>query len=343
MTDAQAFGDDYSPEEILAKRQLRAAVRSAYDLQKLRCACGTRIVGNLKAKLGVKPGVKEEEMTDKEKMNYIKKIRVSYKRITDGVVGNMPTPAKFEKEGLGDEMITALAELTLVNLYEKLLQDEEVQFKLLKPLIAAFPIWDGFLKGVRGVGPAMAGVIISEINISKARYPSSLWKYSGLDVAEDGKGRSRQKAHLIDIEYEDTDGEVKTKKGITFNPFLKTKLTGVLSELFIRMRSDPYSGLYYDYKNRILNRGDEGMTKGHAHNMAKRYIVKRFLADLYNAWRGLEGLPVAPDYHEAKLGHVHGAGPVADPQNDENIVDDGDLADANESVEEPTESTLATA
>jgi hypothetical protein len=34
-------------------------------------------------------------------------------------------------------------------------------------------------------------------------------------------------------------------------------------------------------------------------------MIKRFLADLYVAWRTLEGLPVAPPYSEAKQGHVH--------------------------------------
>jgi len=34
-------------------------------------------------------------------------------------------------------------------------------------------------------------------------------------------------------------------------------------------------------------------------------MIKMFLVDLYNAWRRLEGLPVAPTYSEAKLGKVH--------------------------------------
>ena len=35
-------------------------------------------------------------------------------------------------------------------------------------------------------------------------------------------------------------------------------------------------------------------TKGHRHNAAIRYMVKRFLADLYNVWRKLEGLEIHP-------------------------------------------------
>jgi len=72
----------------------------------------------------------------------------------------------------------------------------------------------------------MAGVLISEIDIHKSRYPSSLWRYAGLDVAEDGKGRSRHKEHLVPIEYVDKDGNPAVRQGITYNPFLKTKLMG---------------------------------------------------------------------------------------------------------------------
>jgi hypothetical protein len=41
--------------------------------------------------------------------------------------------------------------------------------------------------------------------------------------------------------------------------------------------------------------------------MALRYMVKRFLCDLYANWRKLEGLPVESEYHEGKLGHKHAA------------------------------------
>ena len=40
--------------------------------------------------------------------------------------------------------------------------------------------------------------------------------------------------------------------------------------------------------------------------MAKRYMIKRFLVDLYNFWRKQEGLPVATEYAEGKLGIKHG-------------------------------------
>jgi hypothetical protein len=131
--------------------------------------------------------------------------------------------------------------------------------------------------------------------------------YSGLDVAPDGRGRSRRKEHLVETEYVDSEGEIKTKKGITFNPFLKTKLIGVLGSSFLRSKSK-YADIYYNYKHRLENHKDHReKSKGHIHNMAVRYAVKRFLIDLHMKWRELEGLEVSQPYEVAKLGYNHGS------------------------------------
>jgi hypothetical protein len=171
-------------------------------------------------------------------------------------------------------------------------------------------VFTGFLKGIRGCGTAMSGVIVSEIDITKCKYASSIWAYAGLDVAPDGKGRSRNKDHLVPVKYLDRDGVEQERVGITFNPFLKTKLVGVLASSFLRSgKGGVYAKIYYDYKNRLENHPAHiAKTKGHRHNMAMRYMVKRFLADLYVAWRTTEGLPVFNEYAEAKLGLKHKVG-----------------------------------
>jgi len=209
---------------------------------------------------------------------------------------------------VGSELISEYAEMILISEYMYMLESEQKAFKGLGALLEDFPVWTDYLKGVCGIGPAMAGVIVSEIDIEKAKYPSSIWRYAGLDVAEDGHGRSRKAEHLIDQEYVSKEGEIKTRKSITFNPFLKTKLTGVLGASFIKQgeRSE-YCGIYRAYRNRIENRPDLAEeSKGHKHNMAVRYMIKMFLIDLYNNWKKIEGLPIEPPYHEAKLGIYHG-------------------------------------
>lgn len=286
----------------MQNENLKTIVRGAYDVQKLRIQMGNRIVGNFKAKLGQEPGHKEEEIDAEGKM-ILNSLRQRYNKITDGAI-RFPRQASFK----GDEVISSYTELCLVAQYVELEKAESQHFGRLKNVLKDYPIYTEFLEGVKGVGPAMAGVIISEIDIHKAKYPSSLWAYAGLDVARDGQGRSRRKEHLTEYEYTNKAGEPATRVGITFNPFLKTKLVGVLGSSFIKAGDNTYSRIYRDYKNRLENHPKHtDKTKGHRHNMAIRYMVKRFLVDLYREWRALEGLPVADEYHKAKLGHDHDA------------------------------------
>ena len=99
---------------------------------------------------------------------------------------------------------------------------------MLERFLRNVPLWTNFLKDVTGCGPAMAGVILSEIDIHKAEYPSSIHAYAGLDVASDGRGRSKRKEHLTEQSYLDSEGNEKTKMGITFNPFLQNKTDGCI-------------------------------------------------------------------------------------------------------------------
>lgn len=281
---------------------IKPLVRGIYDVQKLRIQMGNRIVANYKARIGQVPG-KSEETLDNDAKKALKLIRKHYKLLTDGVI-KMPRQAAF----VGDVIISSYAELCLVAQYSELAEHEKKHFSLLEKVLCEFPIYNLFLKQVVGVGPAMAGVIISEIDISAAKYPSSLWKYAGLDVAADGRGRSRKREHLEESEYTDSEGEIKHKMGITFNPFLKTKLVGVLGGSFIKAGDNVYSRIYRGYKNRLQsNPAHQDKSKGHINNMAIRYAVKMFLVDLHREWRALEGLPAAIPYQEAKLGHRHAA------------------------------------
>ena len=282
---------------------LKSIVRGAYDIQALRIQMGGRIVVNFKAKLGMEPSVKEDE-ADKDAKKVLDYLKAEYKLITDGMAS---LPRTFSKNG--DSLISSMTELVLIDQFFTLERDESKHFRQLGKVLGEYEIYTHFLKGVKGVGPAMAGVIISEIDIHKSKYASSIWKYAGLDVASDGKGRSRKKEHLVETEYIDKEGNLKKKKGISFNPFLKTKLVGVLGSSFLRAgdKDNPYRAIYDNYKNRLENSpAHVEKSKGHRHNMTIRYMVKMFIVDLYKVWRKIEGLEVHPPYSEAKLGLKHG-------------------------------------
>lgn len=281
---------------------LKTIVRGVYDIQKLRQATGNRIVINFKCKLGIEPGSKEPEESPEEAINILDTLRKEYRLLTAGVV-RLPRKVRQTENGL----ISTMTELILVDQYFGLESSEARHFKQLEKVLADYPIWTDYLKGVKGVGPAMASVMITEFDIHKAKYSSSMWKYAGLDVVN-GAGRSRKKEHLVESSYLDKDGVEKTKQGISFNPFLKSKLVGVLGSSFLRAGAlnNPYRKVYDDYRHRLDNMpAHEEKSKGHKHNMAIRYMIKMFIIDLYTNWKAIEGLPAFPPYHETKLGLNH--------------------------------------
>ena len=279
------------------QQMLKAAVNGFYSMQKTRIRVGNNIVANFKIKIGQEPSQSEDTLDADAKL-LLSNLRVSYKKITDGVASM--NPRRFKQDGL----ISEYSEFSLVQQYFDLVAAEDAALKQITYAVKEFPIYRTFLEDVTGVGPTMAAVIISGFDIHKAEYPSSLHKYAGLDVVG-GKGRSRVKEHLVDSTYIDAEGKEQTKKGISFNPFLKTKLIGVLGSSFVKTKG-PYREIYDNYKHRITHMpAHSEKSKAHLNNMAIRYTVKRFLTDLYVAWRKLEGLPVADEYSKGKLGINH--------------------------------------
>lgn len=284
------------------KSIIRSAVRGFYDLQKLRIQTGLRVVAAFKVQLGQEPSTSEDDLPDDAK-KILADLRRDYDLITDAIVGTgKKIRAKKPELFRGSSLISNESEYELVSSYIKLDEAEANALKGIEHIVKDSLLWKEFLVDVKGCGPTMAAVILSEIDIHKAQYPSSIWAYAGLDVAANGKGRSRKAEHLVKVSYTDKEGKAAERNGITFNPFLKTKMVGVLGSSFVKA-GGKYRDIYDGYKNRLQNRPDLAEeSKGHINNMAIRYAVKMFILDLYTAWRTLEGLPVSEPYHVAKLG-----------------------------------------
>lgn len=295
---------------------VRKMVRQAYDIQKLRIATGLRVVAQFKQKFEVDE-VDDDDLDaqDKQKEKLLKAILQSYERVTDGIV-----ETSRKKNYKFDNIIQDETEVWFIESYTGLLKQEHLAFKSLEKVLDQDSFYNAWLSHVRGIGPAMAGVIISEFDPHKAKYPSSFWKYAGLDVIavfdkEDPtvfigtEGRCRKEQHLVEREYIAKDGTTKTKRGLTYNPWLKSKLLAVLATSFLRAGNERYVKLYQDYKFRQLQRpelqGKPGI-KAISHKRALRYMIKQFLVDLHMAWRAHEGLTVSVQYGEAKLGLTHG-------------------------------------
>lgn len=353
-----------STQQGINQSLIRIATFSAYDLQMLRLQMGARLVANFRHKLGMQqkattvttgadtaPAVTatseegvdiiatEATEVDQEAQEIIDMLRASYRNLTEGVAKNRTIP--MEKKFKGDSLITDYAELVLVDQFMEIEKREKAQFRALNGMLAKVDIFNSYLKHQIGIGPAMAAVLIAYLDPRKAHRISGFWSYCGVDVGPDGRGRSRRAEHLIDREYTKRDGTTGTKKSVTFNPWLKSRLLGVLCGSFLRLGSS-WRRQYDNYKHRINSdprrikvtamnfikafdsikktgswTTPEGVevldatilwTPKRVHSAAMRYMLKMFLADLWVKWRTLEGLEVTPTYAEEKLGHVHGGG-----------------------------------
>lgn len=213
----------------------------------------------------------------------------------------------------------------------KLNNIEKDALKEVQRLLKGIPIYENFLKDVRGIGPTLSGVLISEIHIENCNTASQLWAWCGLSV-ENGHA-------------------VKPKRGekLRYNPWLKYKLLKVMGDCFIKSKS-PYTDFFYNYRTRKENQqvpicmgcnGTGGVTRvkrdeevevgtkkprkkavcpncegtggpapwggspKHRQAAANRYMVKMFLLDLWKEWRKLEGLEVRVPYAEEYLNRIH--------------------------------------
>jgi hypothetical protein len=311
---------------------LRLMTRGAYALQKLRIQTGLRLCANFRDKL--KENVDDVEDDESEELSekaqkIIDILKADYRRLTEGVARNRTLPRREGFVGAG--VISDFTELVLVHQYESLEKQEREHFRHLGEALDGVPIYTEWLEGQRGIGPALAAVLVSYFDVHKAERPSSFWAFAGLDVGPgiasdpDNKlARSRRKEHLIERTYVARDGETKTKLSTTFDPWLQSRLLGVLGGSLLRNAS-PYRQYYDRYRHRIET--DPSRRKGtladkkrerkegnineqiwhplRIHRASMRYMVKMFVADFWRAWREVEGLPVVPMYHEGVLGHKH--------------------------------------
>jgi hypothetical protein len=225
------------------------------------------------------------------------------------------------------------------------LQEKAVE-KMLKKILKRFPIWNEWLKDIKGVGEVSGGWLLGEFDIHEATAVSKMWQYAGLNPGlVKGKKRISKKLYkpemgiiiseMKNIKSGETDYIIQTNEMIRgdkategfvlpYNKNLKTFLLGVLATQGFIMQKNSYAlEFYYPYKARleredsiVENKGkarkDDGkswkdVSLAHRDNAAKRYMIKMFLKDLYVAWRTIEGLSVRVPYEEEYLGRKHTA------------------------------------
>jgi hypothetical protein len=215
---------------------------------------------------------------------------------------------------------------------------QEAEEEALKDVAAHLATMPSFVKILaekpkwKGVGPTLAGVMLSEIDITRCDTVSALWRYAGLAPQSARRCKKCQDTVVLapkteglykhqynrkdkcpsgntlseDLTYESAAAEKPTKgEKLHYNSFLKMKLVGVMGPCLLKANS-PWRKFYDDYKHRLQSAG-KGMSDGHRNSMANRYMVKMLLQELWIQWRTLEGLPIRESYQEQYLEHKHTA------------------------------------
>lgn len=307
---------------------IRDVLDALYDMQKLRISSGNRLYQIFKDKSDADSTIKdeiekeklkesgEEDVLDAKANEILKTVNSEYKELTAYMVDNNKTIASALKKIETIKILTK-TDYSMVKAYNLLLDSEESYKKVLTDNIKDHPVYVGFLANVKGCGPMMSANILAYLDPYKARHASSFRKYAGLDVVatkdkdgnpvvdEDGNivTHGRKMGDTEDYEYTDKNGNKAIKKGLTYNPKLKSKLIGVLASGMIKAKDPVYTKIYYDYKLRLENHPKhKEKSAAHRNNMALRYMIQKFLSNLWVYWRELEGLEVTLPYEVDKLG-----------------------------------------
>lgn len=178
-------------EIIPVKGAIKAIVHGLEDLTKTRIKAGQRIASAFRlAHLGKIDSAKntdDKEKLQKEFDSILDMLRTEYVRMTDGIVqedfdivlGSLPTPKKFKPTPI----IASYGMLLNIDQYVRRLNEEKVNTKQLEIALKEEPLYTEYLSKISGIGPKMAGVIISEFDFEKSRYVSNMESYAGLNTS----------------------------------------------------------------------------------------------------------------------------------------------------------------
>lgn len=208
---------------------------------------------------------------------------------------------------------TISAEETLNEVLDNTKDSEQKLAKAIKKYVEQTDEWNLFLKNIKGCGPILAAILITEIDIKKANTVSAIWQYAGMNPAKNIKGRKYVNGKVI-VTDDLIRGDKLTKGYLApYNKFLKTAILGKLGDSFLKTNS-PYRKYYDDYKERLSHSDAiststgkpwKECTKAHRSAAANRHMCQQFLIDYYRAVRQIYGLEVRVPYSEEYLGKMH--------------------------------------
>jgi hypothetical protein len=208
-------------------------------------------------------------------------------------------------------------------LYTDACGDEARAAALLESVVSRHAAWP-WLSGIGGIGPVLAGRLLSRLDIHRAPSPASFWAYCGLATVPgvvyrclDCGQRIAGVAGLREAPpHRRPDGttcpatsvdrlfgssvrvaQPRPKRGESRGYDAHARHACYLIGLSFVRKGAAYKAIYAEQHTRISARHAEWPLK-RIQLAAQRAIVKRFLTDLWLEWRRLEALPIVPAYSE---------------------------------------------
>lgn len=140
-------------------------------------------------------------------------------------------------------------------------------------------MWGSFAEGVRGFGAvSLAGIVGEAGDLSNYATKSKLWKRMGLAVIDGVRQGGLTKG---------ASAEQWIAHG--YSPIRRARMFVVGGCLVKNNRDGPYRRAY-DQRKAYELAGDPDMKPIIAHRRAQRYMEKRLLRDLWQAWRRYAGV-----------------------------------------------------
>jgi hypothetical protein len=208
----------------------------------------------------------------------------------------------------------------LGSMYASALAEEERFAALVELAVMDHPVWP-WLSSISGIGAILAARLLSRLDITRARTPSSFWKYCGLATVpgtlyecarcgtlisgmagmrhtpfhRSGDGARCDGGAAIGTTRTVNIAEPRPRAGESRSYDATARMACHLIGVSFARRGIGYKELYKARAGSLTEHHPEWPPK-RIYLAAQRATVKRFLADLWGEWRRVAGLPVVHAY-----------------------------------------------
>lgn len=207
------------------------------------------------------------------------------------------------RNGLGED-----AEQVLLDWLDERMERQESELKaMVLKEIRGEPLWKDWLKGVKGIGPCIAGGMIAWLgDCSRFDTVSKLWAYCGLHVVD---GHAPKRAVGQKANWNATLRTLAWKAGKSF-VMVGKGYRQVYDAEKARLRVLHPEGVPFDPPRFTKPRDGEEkrellqFSDGHVDAMARRKTVKLFFSHYWEQARTGAGLPIRDPYVLEQMGHT---------------------------------------